>query len=83
MWYKIIIQNSARSFLKCLKKEEQAKFFDALEQLAKKRWFVGKLIDRAKGLKTICLYKYRIIYKVEYKNLIIFSIKNIKNISFA
>lgn len=77
MWYKIIMGPEPRSYIKTLGKKEKAKILDLLGQLAEKRWFVGKLMDEIAGLKTIRLDNYKIIYKVEYNNLLISSIKKI------
>ena len=74
----VIFQHPAKRFIKSLKKEEQEKLFDALKQLVKKPWFVGKLMERPYGLKSLRLDKYRIIYKVEYEKLIVFSIRSME-----
>ncbi len=73
--YEIIIQHPAENFIKSLKKEEQKKLLDAIEQLAEKPRLGKELVGRLAGLRSLHLGIYRVIYKVFDVKLIVLVLK--------
>ena len=73
--YEVIIQHPAERFIKSLKKEEQTKLFDAIEQLEKNPRIGKELKGKLFGLRSLRVdtkeSTYRIIYKVEDIKLIV------------
>ena len=69
--HEIIIQHPAEHFIKGLKKEEQKKLLDVIEQLAEKPKLGKELVGRLAGLRSLHVGIYRVIYKVEDIKLIV------------
>ena len=73
--YEIIIENPAERFIKTLKKEEQKKILDVIEELSINPKKGKELVGRLTGLRSLRLSQYRIIYKVEDIKLIVFVLR--------
>lgn len=69
--YEIIYKHPAERFVKSLKKEEQRKILDAIDELAEKPHLGKELIGRLTGLRRLRIDNYRVIYKIEEVKLII------------
>ncbi len=73
--YEAIVQPPAESFIKSLKKEEQTKLLDAIEELEKNPRLGKELKGKLLGLRSLRVDSkeetYRIIYKVEDIKLIV------------
>ena len=73
--YEAIIQHPAERFIKNLKKEEQTKLFDAIEQLEENPHLGKELKGRLSGLRSLRVdtleSTYRVIYKIEDIKLIV------------
>jgi len=74
--YEAIIQPPAERFIKSLKKGEQTKLLDAIEELEKNPRLGKELKGKLFGLRSLRVDTeedtYRIIYKVEDIKLIVF-----------
>ena len=84
--YEAIVQHPAERFIKSLKKEEQTKLFDAIEQLEENPRIGKELKGRLSGLRSLRVdtseSTYRIIYKVEDIKLIVLVLRSL-NKSFC
>ena len=69
--YDIIIQNPAERFIKELKKEEQRRILDFIEELAEKPRLGKELVGKLTGLRSLHVGAYRIIYKIEEMRLLV------------
>ena len=73
--YEVIIQHPAERFIKSLKKKEQTKLFDAIEQLEKNPRLGKELKGKLFGLRSLRIHTqedtYRVIYKIEDIKLIV------------
>lgn len=69
--YEIIIQPQAEQFIKRLKKEEQKKLLDSIDQLAQKPRLGKELVGKLAGLRSLRAGIYRAIYKIEDVKLIV------------
>jgi mRNA interferase RelE/StbE len=69
--YEVIVEPPAERFIKKLKKEEQKKILDAIEELSTKPRKGKELVGRLYGLRSLRLSNYRVIYKMEEMKLIV------------
>jgi len=73
--YEVIIQHPAERFVKSLKKEEQIKILNAIEQLEQNPRLGKELKGKLFGLRSLRVdtqeSTYRVIYKVEDIKLIV------------
>lgn len=69
--YEAIIEPPAERFILQLKKEEQIKLLDAIEQLENNPRLGKELVGRLQGLRSLRMDSYRIIYKVEDLKLLV------------
>ncbi|MBS3088291.1 type II toxin-antitoxin system RelE/ParE family toxin [Candidatus Pacearchaeota archaeon] len=73
--YESIIQPPAQRFIKSLKKQEQTKLLDSIEELEKNPRLGKELKGKLMGLRSLRVdteeETYRIIYKVEDIKLIV------------
>ena len=73
--YEVIIQHPAERFIKSLKKDEQTKLFDTIEQLEKNPRLGKELKGKLFGLRSLRVdtqeNTYRVIYKIENIKLIV------------
>lgn len=69
--YEIIIQPQAEQFIKGLKKEDQKKLLDSIDQIAQKPRLGKELVGRLAGLRSLREGIYRVIYKIEDIKLIV------------
>jgi len=69
--YEAIIEPPAERFILQLKKEEQIKLLDAIEQLENNPRLGKELVGRLQGLRSLRMDSYKIIYKVEDLKLLV------------
>lgn len=69
--YEILVLHPAERFIKQLRKEEQKKILDAIEQLAEQPRLGDELMGRLAGLRRLHVGVYRVIYKIEDVQLLI------------
>lgn len=73
--YEVIIEPPAERFIKQLGKEEQKKLLSAIEQLSTSPHQGKELVGRLSGLRSVRIDMYRIIYKVEDTQLLVFVLR--------
>lgn len=73
--YEIILESPAKSFIRQLKKEDQAKLLDAIDELEHNPRLGKELVGRLSGLRSIRISQYRIIYRIEEMKLMVFVVK--------
>lgn len=73
--YEVIVQHPAERFIKSLKKEEQTKLFDAIEQLEENPRIGKELKGKLSGLRSLRVdtleSSYRVIYRAKDIKLIV------------
>jgi len=69
--HEAIIEPPAERFILLLRKEEQIKLLDAIEQLENNPRLGKELVGRLQGLRSLRMDSYRIIYKVEDLKLLV------------
>ena len=69
--HEAIIEPPAERFILQLRKEEQIKLLDAIEQLENNPRLGKELVGRLQGLRSLRMDSYRIIYKVEDLKLLV------------
>jgi mRNA interferase RelE/StbE len=69
--YEIIIEPPVERFIKTLKKEEQKKVLDRIEELSEKPRLGKELVGRLSGLRSLRVGVYRVVYKIEEMKLIV------------
>ncbi|MDO8563465.1 MAG: type II toxin-antitoxin system mRNA interferase toxin, RelE/StbE family [Nanoarchaeota archaeon] len=73
--YEIILENPAKSFIRQLKKEDQVKLLDAINELGINPRFGKELVGRLSGLRSRRISNYRIIYRIEEMKVMVFVVK--------
>ena len=69
--YEIIVEPPAERFIKTLKKDEQKKILDKIEELSENPRLGKELVGRLSGLRSLRKGIYRVIYKIEELKLIV------------
>ncbi len=69
--YEIIVENPAERFIRQLKKEEQKRVLDKINELSLNPRKGKELVGRLAGLRSLRFDNYRIVYKVENTKLIV------------
>jgi mRNA interferase RelE/StbE len=69
--YEIIIEPPAERFIKSLKKDEQKKLFDRIEELSNNPRLGKELVGKLSGLRSLRVGSYRVVYKVEEMKLVV------------
>ncbi|PIN93996.1 plasmid stabilization protein [Candidatus Pacearchaeota archaeon CG10_big_fil_rev_8_21_14_0_10_31_24] len=70
--YEIFLQPPAEHFIKNLIKEKQKKILDKIEELSENPQKGHELLGRLKGLRSLRIDTYRVIYKIKSAKLIVY-----------
>lgn len=73
--YEIIILPPTERFIKSLKKGEQTKLFNVIDELSESPRLGKELVGRLSGLRSRRIGIYRIIYRIEEAQLVIFVLR--------
>ncbi len=73
--YEVIVEPPAERFIKSLKKEDQIKLLNAIDELGINPRLGKELVGRLSGLRSRRIAGYRILYRIEEIQLIVFVVR--------